>query len=42
MEDRLIMSKKELERKTLLDGHKSGKLKLTEACRPLKCWLSTN
>lgn len=30
MEDMLIMSKKELERKTLLDAHRFGKLKLNE------------
>lgn len=42
MEDMLIMSKKELERKTLLDAHKFGKLKLTEvALRVGLCYRQT-
>jgi molybdenum-dependent DNA-binding transcriptional regulator ModE len=36
MEDKLIMSKKELERKTILDGVISGKLELNEAARRMR------
>jgi transposase len=36
MEDRLIMSKNELERKTLLEGFKNGKLTLNECAERLK------